>query len=605
MNKWDKRHLRDMSRYEQMVANLFSIATTEAAKIGPLIGALGEKPFSWTDFPLAQNMIQAIMSELGKGLLTSIVNGVRSQWTLSNNKNNELCQQVFGDLSHKLPKAAADRYFNNHHTALEAFISRRDSSTGLSLSDKVWNYTNQFKSEIESALDIGIRSGRSADELSRDLRDYLKHPDKLFRRVRDEHGQLHLSQNAKAFHPGQGVARSSYVNARRLAATETNIAYRTADHLRWQELDFVVGIKIQLSNNHTCKGVPAGAYYDICDELKGDYPKDFKFTGWHPHCRCIATSILKTEEELMADNERILNGEDVSTTSVNEVKELPDNFTKWMADNKERIDRAKSMPYFIKDNKGYFEKYISQSIKVANQYGTDKYFGQGIIKKVKDKYADFKYLRLRDYNEIKDQLSYSIRKNLGYDVEVEINQEYCNLNTAKAFASELDKLTSRYRLEQAPVGKIIIGYKPNNPNEYGEVEFDGISKKILKLTSNYDPLYPNKAINGSRCEEHRNPIAVCTHEFGHLLYQVRNYVNPDLRLLDANIKSIFTEYQSECSKLISDNDMVKLSEVFIGINGHKSINEFVADAFQEYINCKKPSPYAIKIGEILDSWFMR
>ena len=23
-------------------------------------------------------------------------------------------------------------------------------------------------------------------------------------------------------------------------------------------------------------------FHDICDDLKGRYPKDFKFTGWHP-----------------------------------------------------------------------------------------------------------------------------------------------------------------------------------------------------------------------------------------------------------------------------------------------------------------------------------
>lgn len=37
----------------------------------------------------------------------------------------------------------------------------------------------------------------------------------------------------------------------RRAATETNIAYRTADHERWQQLDFIVGIEVHLSNNHT------------------------------------------------------------------------------------------------------------------------------------------------------------------------------------------------------------------------------------------------------------------------------------------------------------------------------------------------------------------
>lgn len=151
------------------------------------------------------------------------------------------------------------------------------------------------------------------------------------------------------------------MNARRLAATETNIAYRTADYTRWQEMDFVVGIEIHLSNNHNCKGVPAGMYFDICDELKGRYPKEFKFAGWHPHCRCYATSILKSQEEIQADNERILNGERLTNNSVNAVANVPDNFNKWIENNSERIKRAKSLPYFIKDN--FKDSKIEEGLK--------------------------------------------------------------------------------------------------------------------------------------------------------------------------------------------------------------------------------------------------
>lgn len=349
MNEYDKQHLRNIARIERMVEALFQAAATDAANLSTVIGELGDTAFSWDDYPLAHAKINDIIARLNSEVEAAIVNGVRSEWTLSNNKNNELCRQVFGSLATSLPTHLARRYFSTNESARDAFLARREN--GLNLSDNVWRYTNQFKGEIEMALDIGIRSGRSADEISRDVREYLKEPHKLFRRVRDEHGQLQLSKNAAAYHPGRGVYRSSYMNARRLAATETNIAYRTADHLRWQQLDFVVGIEIHLSNNHNCKGVPAGMFFDICDELKGKYPKDFQFTGWHPHCRCYATSILKTEEEMAADNARIMAGEDVQEGSENEVRELPKNFTDWVANNQERIDRAKSLPYFYRDNK--------------------------------------------------------------------------------------------------------------------------------------------------------------------------------------------------------------------------------------------------------------
>lgn len=356
MNKYDQQHLRNLARIQRMVEALFKAAANDAANLAPLIGELGEAAFSWADYPLALAKINKIIARLNADVEVAIVNGVNSEWTLSNNKNNELCKRVFGSIEASLPKSISRRYFTNNESARDAFLARKEA--GIGLSDRVWNYTNQFKGEIEMALDIGIRSGRSADEISRDVREYLKEPNKLFRRVRDKHGQLQLSKNAAAYHPGRGVYRSSYMNARRLAATETNIAYRTADYIRWQQLDFVVGIEIHLSNNHNCKGVPSGKFFDICDELKGKYPKDFKFTGWHPHCRCYATSILKSEEELAADNERIMAGEDVSVGSVNEVSDIPDNFKEWVENNKERAKGWETMPYFVKDNDKYTRGFV-------------------------------------------------------------------------------------------------------------------------------------------------------------------------------------------------------------------------------------------------------
>lgn len=390
MNKHDKQHLRNLARIERMVEALFQAAATDAANLSSLIGELGEAAFSWDDYPLALAKINEIIDRLNSDVEAAIVNGVRSEWTLSNNKNNELCQRVFGSLAASLPASLARRYFSTNESARDAFLARREN--GLNLSDNVWKYTNQFKSEIELALDVGIRSGRSADELSRDVREYLKNPHKLFRRVRDEHGQLQLSKNAAAYHPGRGVYRSSYMNARRLAATETNIAYRTADYLRWQQLDFVVGVEIHLSNNHNCKGIPAGAYYDICDELKGKYPKDFQFTGWHPHCRCYATSILKTDEELAADNERILTGEDVSEGSQNEVTTPPEKFNNWLNENAQRIDEARkhgTLPYFIRDNEGreWFSTAMASRYDdayIANMRDKGIRFTDGLVSKMTD-----------------------------------------------------------------------------------------------------------------------------------------------------------------------------------------------------------------------------
>ena len=335
-NKYDVQHDRLLRGYLNELEKIYQSACLEAAKIGVSVGKLSaDTVFAFKDYPITHKRIKRLMSQMAEQIQLCIVNGVQSEWTLANNKNNELCRQVFGDNIGKLTKTQYNRYFNNHDEAREAFLKRKDD--GLNLSDNVWRYTNQFKTEIELGLDVGLRSGRSADELSRDLRGYLKYPDKLFRRVRDAEGNLQLSRAARAFHPGRGVYRSSYKNARRLTATETNIAYRTADYLRYQDLDFVVGIRVVLSNNHTLLGSDGAphAFTDICDELsapmgskapkgRGCYPKDFKFTGWHPHCRCHVETILKSDKEIDRDTERLLQGEEPLADSVNTVSELPE-----------------------------------------------------------------------------------------------------------------------------------------------------------------------------------------------------------------------------------------------------------------------------------------
>ena len=360
-NKYDLRHKRNIKVYELQIDAIYKEAIREAVSISGTVGHIKpDTAFSFDAYPITRKRIENLMSGLKSRIQSVVVNGIKSEWTLANNKNSELANRVFGENVGKLTQAQYRRYYSTNDAAREAFTQRKEG--GLDLSQKVWRYTEQLKEEIEMGLDIGIRNGRSANEMNRDLRQYLRDPDRLFRRVRDEHGQLHLSKYAKAYHPRQGVYRSSYKNARRLAATETNIAYRTADHLRWQQMDFVVGIEIHLSNNHTLNGKP---FHDICDELQGRYPKDFVFRGWHPLCRCFATSILKTQEEMAADTRKMLNGEPINGDSVNAVNDVPQAFKDWVENNKERIEKAKSTPYFIRDNQNIVDNILNPKPKTA------------------------------------------------------------------------------------------------------------------------------------------------------------------------------------------------------------------------------------------------
>lgn len=340
---YDKKHKENLAKRAKKVQQLYDAAVKRIAQAAApsLFDADNqEKEFHFEDFPALNKEMEVLMQDLGASLQTNIEDGDQESWTLSNTKNDAMVDSIIG--TKQLPAKTVKAWKHPHLEALGAFISRKEA--GMNLSKRVWNLTQQFKSEMELALEMGMGEGKSAAALSRDIRKYLVEPNKLFRRVRDKSGALRLSKAAAAYHPGQGVYRSSYKNALRMTATENNIAYRTADHNRWQALPFVIGIEIHISNNHPTE--------DICDLFDGKrFPKDFKFTGWHPWCRCYAVSVLASQEEMDAYTTALMNGEDVSNWKfTGQVEKMPKEFNKWMKDNQDRIENATSMPYFIKDN---------------------------------------------------------------------------------------------------------------------------------------------------------------------------------------------------------------------------------------------------------------
>lgn len=343
---YDKQHLKNLTQYEQQVAALMEqtqrlIANTVWALVGDTANT-NDEPFLWDDHQMAKMRMEQMVSQLNANIQQTIENGISLEWQLSNTKNDDLVRTALGDYLAALPEERRSRYLNNHDEARQAFLQRKVN--GMGLSERVWDLSAGYKEELEMGISVALKEGTSAATLSKKLCQYLKNPEALYRRVRGQYGELELSKHARAYHPGQGVYRSAYKNAIRLAGTEINIAYRTSDYDRWQAMDFVVGIEVEPSNtNHKD--------YDICNTLAGKYPKEFKFTGWHPNCRCHATPILKTDEEMQRDRERIIQGKEPVKESENGIDTVPKNFEQWVKQSQRHVTkRANTLPYFLKDN---------------------------------------------------------------------------------------------------------------------------------------------------------------------------------------------------------------------------------------------------------------
>lgn len=352
---FDAAHYRQTEEYLRAIDVIYQQAVNDFALLGDRLSIDPEKPFSLADYPSANAKAQQIVNNLASRMQAVVNNGSKREWLYACRKNDEFLNHILN--TSRLSKKTLQKFQDRNLSALSAFQKRKVD--GLDLSKRIWRYADQFKSQMELGLDIGLGDGKSAQGLSKELRSFLVDPDKLFRRVRDKHGNLVLSKNAKAFSPGQGKYRSSYKNAMRLTRSEINMAYREADHLRWQKLDFVVGFETKVSNKHEAflveweKSNPGKV--EICDQLKGRYPKSFIFKGWHPQCMCYAVPILMDPEEYNTDelNElrAALRGEEYKKfQSRNTVTDMPDGFKDWVKTNADRAQGWKSQPYFVRDN---------------------------------------------------------------------------------------------------------------------------------------------------------------------------------------------------------------------------------------------------------------
>lgn len=374
---FDAAHYRRTEAYARQIEKLCNLAASEYASLaGTLFQPDLNKPFNFDDYPQTKKAAAQVTQGLAKKIQSVIVRGTATEWRAACDKNDAFLNSILR--TSRLTREEAQQYQARNLEALQSFQQRKVE--GLGLSQRVWKYVGDIKDTIELGIDVGLGEGRSAQQLSKDLRQCLQQPDKLFRRVRDKYGNLRLSKAAALYHPGQGVYRSSARNAQRLARTEVNMAYRQAEYLRWQQLDFVVGIRIWLSNNHTVldsKGRPQ-PLVDICDELKGDYPKTFRFVGWHPQCRCQVTPILSDYDEYNKDRgnrlKAIVRGQAYkSMPSRRQVTAMPENFTQYIDSIRERAKGWKSQPYYIRDNfnggtiEGGLKAGVAETMKGASQ----------------------------------------------------------------------------------------------------------------------------------------------------------------------------------------------------------------------------------------------
>ena len=336
--------------YEQFIRNVSPILAQYRSNLNGVI----------IKNPALDRKIKAEVTKFQSNIKKLVEGNQAWAWALSDEKNGAIIRDYIDNIAVSkiagLGKKADEKFkklesglFQRNVDAFKQYKKRDFTQQGLS--ERIWDLSGNNKNLLDYYLENGLSTGRSAELISQDIRQLLNQPEGLFRRVRDkETGKLKLSKAAKKYNPGQGRYRSSAQNARRLARTETNMAYRAADMEQWQQTSFVLGFEVKLSNRH-----PAP---DICDHAKGRYPKGFRFIGWHPQCLCYAVPILPDEDDFI-DN--LVNGTPVS----GEVTSIPGSMEGYIKTNSDKISGWKRQPFWVQDNfrNGRIEKGLNLGLK--------------------------------------------------------------------------------------------------------------------------------------------------------------------------------------------------------------------------------------------------
>lgn len=322
------RRILDMLRRQDAAVN--RIYGQLAARLGSVLQSYRITEGSvWSDNEQVRSAVYAEFRNFRRMLFSHIGTQMVFAWGMANNDIDDLVNDYIG--STQIPDNLREVYFQRNEDAISAFVQRGE--VGDRLSDRITRLSTTTRVKLQLFLQEGLSEGRSASQLAGDIRSYLREPNRRFRRVRDENGRLQLSTAAQRYRPGRGVYRSSHANAVRIARNEINNAYREADRMRREQLDFVTGVRINLSPSHP--------RYDICDELVGDYPKGTIFTGFHPNCLCYTTSKLLPKSQFA----RMLRGQSYRDNSTTDV---PNRAARFIGNNAAAIRRRP--PNFIRDN---------------------------------------------------------------------------------------------------------------------------------------------------------------------------------------------------------------------------------------------------------------
>lgn len=218
-----------LAGYMMQVRTIYDRLNERAASIVESVGYDGSVEFSFVDYPETKRDLQLLQRQFVGDMQSLIYSGTSAEWKRSNLLQDLVANKALKYYRAQVAGKEFKRYYQTNSDQLKAF--QRRTEKGLNLSAKLWNQSQVYKDSLEATISTAIEKGMSAVTLSKRISKYLNDWPSLQADYQEKFGKATNCYDCE-------------YRSIRLARNEISMAYRSAEQLRWQQFDFILGYKI-------------------------------------------------------------------------------------------------------------------------------------------------------------------------------------------------------------------------------------------------------------------------------------------------------------------------------------------------------------------------
>lgn len=141
--------------YAQRVKKFYDLAVDRLLALASQHPDLtADKKFSFADNMRIGDETSRVIRSLYSQVYAEIKKDCEAEWEFANLSCDKMIQSIFG---WKLKdRSLYARWFERNSEAVDKFFARTQDVGGLNLSQRVWKYTGQLRTEMEAAITVSL-----------------------------------------------------------------------------------------------------------------------------------------------------------------------------------------------------------------------------------------------------------------------------------------------------------------------------------------------------------------------------------------------------------------------------------------------------------------